>query len=125
MFLAITRLTRDDCGILKSIIVFRSTDRFGLGKQVAELGIVYLHALIEIEADLLIGSVFQFFLEGQQFGLLLLEIVLFLLEALAMAGAGRLGLVTFELFDAGGDLTLERDDVLSAHPGKCAFVVAV
>ena len=40
-------------------------------------------------------------------------------------GAGRLGLVAFQLVDAGGDLALERDDVLGAHPGQRAFVVAV
>jgi len=37
----------------------------------------------------LIGGVFQLFIEGEQFGLLLLEVVLFLLELVAMAGAGR------------------------------------
>ena len=31
----------------------------------------------------------------------------------------------FELFNAGGDLALERDDVLGAHPGKRAFLVTV
>lgn len=125
MFLAIARLTRDDCGILKSIIVLRSTDRFGLGKQVAELGVVYLHAVIEIEAEFLIGGVLELFLEDEQFGLLLLEIGLLLLELVAMARAGRFGLVTFELLDTGGDLALEWDDVLSPHSGQRAFMVAV
>ena len=96
-----------------------------LGQQVAELAVVHLHAVVEVEADLLVGSVLQLFLEGEQFGLLLLEVVLLLLELLAVTGAGRLGLVAFELFDAGGDLALERDDVLGAHPGQRAFVVAV
>jgi hypothetical protein len=73
----------------------------------------------------LVGEVFEFFFEGEQFGLLFFEVVLFLLELLAMAGAGCLGLVAFELFDAGGDLTLERDYVLGAHPGERAFVVAM
>ena len=86
---------------------------------------VHFHAVIEIEADLLNGGVFELFLEGKQFGLLLLEVVLLLLELFAMAGAGGLGLVTFELFDSGGDLALEWDDVLSAHPGQSAFVVAM
>jgi hypothetical protein len=42
-----------------------------------------------------------------------------------VAGACRLGLVAFELFDAGGDLALEWNDVLCTHPGKRAFMVAV
>ena len=35
-----------------------------------------------------------------------------------------IGRVAFELFDAGGDLALERDDVLDSHSGERAFVVA-
>lgn len=45
----------------------------------------------------MVGDVPQFLLEDSQFGFLLLQVVLLLLELLAMAGAGRLGLVTFQL----------------------------
>jgi hypothetical protein len=108
---------------VRSVVVLSARDGLGLGQQVAELGVVHLHAVIEVEADLLVSGVLQFLLEREQFGLLFLEIVLLLLELLAVAGAGRLGLVAFELFDAGGDLALERDDILGAHPGQRAFVV--
>jgi len=47
-------------------------------------------------------------------------------ESWPNAGAAtRPVLVPFELFDAGGDLSLERDDVFGVHPGKPTFVVAV
>ena len=58
---------------------------------------VHLHSVIEVEADLLVGGVLQFLLEVEQFGLLFLEVVLLLLELLAMTGAGCLGLVTSSL----------------------------
>ena len=58
---------------------------------------VHLHSVIEVEADLLVGGVLQVLLEVEQFGLLFLEVVLLLLELLAMTGAGCLGLVTSSL----------------------------
>ena len=73
-----------------SVIILYSANRHGFGKQVAELSEVHFHAIIKVEADFLTGGVLQFFLEVEQFSLLLLEIVLFLLEFLSMAGAGCL-----------------------------------
>ena len=73
-----------------SVIILCSANRLGFGKQVAEHSEVHFHAIIKVEADFLIGGVLEFFLEGEQFFLLLLEIVLFLLEFLAMVGAGCL-----------------------------------
>ncbi len=92
-----------------SIIVFRSTNSLGLGQQVAELGVVRLYAVVEVEADLLVGRVFELFLEDEQFRLFLFEIVLFLLELIAMAGTGRFEFVSVQLFNAGRDPTLEWD----------------
>src|SRR5271157_2114372 len=105
------------------LLILRPAHGLGLGEQVAELGVVHLHAIIEVDADLLLGGVLQLFLEGQKFRLLLFEIVLILLEPIAVAGAGRLGLVAFELLDAGGDAPLPShnsgDTILSfsAIPG--------
>ena len=47
---------------------------------------------------------------------LLLELGAFLIEAVALRGGGGGLDVPLELFDAGGHLALERDDVLAAHP---------
>ena len=74
-----------------SVIILYSANRHGFGRQVAELSEVHFHAIIKVEADFLIGGVLEFFLEDEQFCQLLLELVLFLLEFLAMVGAGCLG----------------------------------
>jgi len=58
--------------------------------------------------------VLQLFLEGQKFRLLLFEVVL-ILEPIAVAGAGRLGLVAFELLDAGGDVPLAFSQFRGHH----------
>ena len=63
----------------------------------------------------MVGGVLQLFLKCLEFSLLLLEVVLLLLELLAVAGAGRLGFVPFELLDAGGNLTLEWDKYRSGN----------
>jgi len=69
------------------LVVFAAGDGFALGQQITELAVVHLDAVIEVEADFLVGGVFEFFLEVEQFGLLFLEIVLLFLEFLAEAGA--------------------------------------
>src|SRR5436305_8100896 len=94
-----------------SLFLLPAGDRLRLGQQVAELGVVHLHPVIEVEADLLVGGVLQLLLEGGEFGLLLEEVALLPLEFVAVAGAGRLRLVPFKLFDPGGEFALERDDV--------------
>ena len=46
------------------LLVFLSaSDCLGLSQEVTKLGIVDFHAVIEIEADLLISCVFQFLFE--------------------------------------------------------------
>jgi len=96
------------------LLILRPAHGLGLGEQVAELGVVHLHAIIEVDADLLLGGVLQLFLEGQKFRLLLFEVVL-ILEPIAVAGAGRLGLVAFELLDAGGDVPLAFSQFRGHH----------
>ena len=110
---------------VRSVFVLCATHRLGLSQQVAEFAVVHLHAVIEVEADLLVGGVLQLLLEGGEFGVLLEEVALLPLELVAAAGAGGLRLITFQLLDPGGELALERDDVLGAYPGQRAFVVAV
>ena len=81
-----------------SIFLFTPTNHLRIGQQVAELGVVHLHAVIQVEADLLVGGMFWFFFERAEFGFLLFEAVLFFLQFFAMASTGRLGFVAFELF---------------------------
>ncbi len=65
--------------VLLISLLFLSGYRLHLRQQVTELPIVDLHAVVEVKADALIGIVAQFFIEGLQFGLLLDELISFLL----------------------------------------------
>src|SRR5947209_5322191 len=75
------------------VIFLCATDRLNLGQQVAELAVVDLHAVIQVQLDPHVGVVLQLLVEGEEFGLLLPQVVLLLLELLAVRGRGRLRLV--------------------------------
>ena len=66
-------------------------DGLDLGQQIAELAVVDLHAVVEIQADTLVGIVAELLVEGLQFGLLLAELVPLLGQPLALRGRGGLG----------------------------------
>ena len=67
----------------------------------------------------------QLFVEGSSSACCFLRSSCSFSSFLRCAGRLAAGLVVFELVDAGGDLALKRNDVLGAHPGQRAFVVAV
>jgi hypothetical protein len=55
-----------------------------LGEEVAELAVVGLDAVVEVEVDAAVGVVAELFVEGQEFHLLLFEFVSFFFETFAV-----------------------------------------
>ena len=59
-----------------------------LGEEVAELAVVDLDSVIEIDVDAAVGVVAELFVEGEQFNLLLFEFVSLFFESFAVSGGG-------------------------------------